>query len=164
MKNLVATLVAFVFVLGSVTAKDRVSPHETVKGKHIKITYGRPSKKSREIFGALVPYGQVWRTGADEATEVVLEKDCVFGGKQVKAGTYTMFTIPGKDEWSVILNSQMGQWGAYDYEKNKNKDVLQVKVKPMHTNNTVEQFTISADNAGIKMEWENTAVMVTTQF
>ena len=164
MKSIAATFMVMVFSLGTLLAKDRVSPHTTVKGDHISVTYGRPAKKGREIFGSLVPYEKVWRTGADEATEITFDKDGVFGDKTVKAGTYSLFTIPGKDEWTVILNSQMGQWGAFEYDKNKNKDVAQIKVKAAHTNNVVEQFTISVDKAGIKLEWENTAVMINTRF
>src|SRR5829696_3874612 len=103
----------------SACAQDRKSPHETVEGKDVKVTYGRPYKKGRVIFGGLEKYGKVWRTGADEATEITFANDVNFGGKRVKAGTYTLFTIPDRNQWTVILNSQLGQWGAYDYEKYK---------------------------------------------
>jgi Protein of unknown function (DUF2911) len=164
MKNLTATLMVMIFAFGNLIAKDRVSPHTTVKGDHMSVTYGRPSKKGREVFGKLVPYGQVWRTGADEATEIMFDKDGMFGGKQIKAGTYALFTIPGKDEWTVILNSKLGEWGAFSYESNKDKDVCRFTVKPMHVNNTVEQFTITPDKGNLKLEWENTVVIVNAQF
>ena len=164
MKNIATTFMVMILALSSAFAKDRVSPHTTVKGDHMSVTYGQPSKKGREIFGKLVPYGQVWRTGADEATEITFDKDCVFGGKQIKAGTYALFTIPGKDEWTIILNSKLGEWGAFSYESNKDKDVARVTVKPVHINNTVEQFTIMVSTAGLKMQWDNTVVNIPAQF
>src|SRR5260221_13889763 len=100
------------------------SPHDTVKTKDITVTYGRPYKKGREIFGKLEPYGKVYRCGADEATTISFAKDGTFAGKPVKAGTYSFFVIPNETKWTVILNSKLGQWGAYDYSKNKDKDVL----------------------------------------
>src|SRR6476620_592795 len=106
----------------------RKSPHETVSNGNIKITYGRPYKKGRDIFGGLEKYGKVWRTGADSATHITFKKDGTFGGKPVKAGTYTLFTIPNEKEWTIILNGELKQWGAFSYEQNKSKDVLQFNV------------------------------------
>lgn len=145
------------------------SPHDTVKGNHITITYGRPYKKGRMIFGseekkALVPYGKVWRTGANEATEITVDKDCNFDGKKLKAGTYTLFTIPGEKEWTVILNTELKQWGAYGYDKVKDKDVLKATVAAKPINNMVEQFTISVVNNGIQMEWDQTSVFIPVKF
>ena len=78
---------------------------------YVKITYNRPHKKGREIFGAdLVPYGKVWRTGANEATEITVTKDVKLGGHKIKAGTYSIFTIPQKDKWTIIINKALGQW------------------------------------------------------
>src|SRR5258707_15507366 len=99
------------------------SPHDTVKTKDITVTYGRPYKKGREIFGKLEPFGKVYRCGADEATQITFDKDVTFGDKPVKAGTYALFVIPEEKQWTIILNSKLGQWGAYDYDKNKDKDV-----------------------------------------
>ena len=148
--------------------KKRASPHETISGNNMKITYGRPYKKGRVIFGdgktSLETYGKVWRTGADEATEITLEKDCVFAGKQVKAGTYVLFTIPGENEWGIILNSQLKQWGAFGYDKVKDKDVLNAKVPAKHLDKPVEQFTIIIDKSGFKMEWDNASVYVPVRF
>src|SRR5258708_39461886 len=87
------------------------SPHDTVSGKNIKVTYGRPYKKGREIFGGLQKYGEVWRCGADEATEISFAKDGTFGGKPVKAGKYTLFVIPNEKEWTIILNGDTKFWG-----------------------------------------------------
>ena len=99
------------FIVAPAYSQTRKSPHDTVSVDNITVTYGRPYKKERKIFGGLEPYGKVWRTGADQATQITFEKDGTFGGKPVKAGTYTLFTIPNPDEWTIILNSQLGQWG-----------------------------------------------------
>lgn len=137
------------------------SPHDTVSVKNIKVTYGRPYKKNRVIFGGLEKYGNVWRTGANEATEITFAKDATFGGKPVKAGTYTLFTIPEEKEWTIILNSQLKQWGAYKYNEIKGSDVLQVKVPVKHLENVVEQHTIrfTPKNEMI-IEWDQTQVSV----
>src|ERR1700750_2246955 len=107
------SLFAFLLVISTHTASAQPShpksPHDTVKTKDITITYGRPYKKGREIFGKLEPYGKVYRCGADEATQITFAKDVTFGGKAVKAGTYTFCAIPNKDQWTVILNSKLGQ-------------------------------------------------------
>lgn len=139
----------------------RKSPHETVKGDGVSVTYGRPYKKGRVIFGGLEKYGQVWRTGADEATEITFDKDAQFGGQPVKAGTYTLFTIPDETEWTIILNSKLGQWGAYDYNEYKNKDVLRTAVPVKKLDQVVEQLTIrfSPDNDMI-IEWDQTQVQI----
>jgi len=136
------------------------SPHDTVKTKNITITYGRPSKKGRDIYGALVPYGKVYRLGADENTTITFDKDATFGGKPIKAGTYAMFAIPTETKWTIILNSNHKQWGAYDYEKNKEKDVLQVDVPVTKLSNTVEQFTIKPTPTEIGIEWDKTRAVI----
>ncbi|SOD97312.1 DUF2911 domain-containing protein [Spirosoma fluviale] len=170
MKNLFA-LFTFLFVLVSVVqAQDNkapASPKVTVESpdKNIKVVYGQPSKKGRVIFGAdgsnsLEKYGKVWRTGANDATEVTFKSDVMFGGKMVKAGTYTLFTIPGEKEWSVILNSTLGQWGAYDYDKIKGTDVAMIKV-PVSMNKTpIEKLTITPANSSISIAWDNMTIAV----
>jgi len=102
------------------------SPRAYAESKDVKLNYGQPSKRGRVTFGELVPYGEVWRAGANEATEITFAKDATFGGKPIKAGTYTLFIRPQKDQWTVILNSQLKQWGSFKYDENKDKDVLQV--------------------------------------
>jgi hypothetical protein len=136
------------------------SPHEVVKGKHVTVSYGRPYKKGRDIFGGLEAYGKVWRAGADEATEITFDKDATFGGKKIAAGTYTLFVIPNKKEWTIILNSTLGQWGAYSYEKIKAKDVLKITVPVKALNNVVEQFTITVTDNALVMQWDKTGVSV----
>ena len=142
--------------------KERASPHETVTGPNVKVTYGRPYKKGRDIFGGLEAYGKVWRTGADEATEITFEKDVLFGDKKVPAGTYTLFTIPGKEEWTVILNKELKQWGAFSY--NESKDLTRIKVHAMHVDNVIEQFTITPRERELKIEWDHTSVTVPLKF
>ncbi|HYE56162.1 MAG TPA: DUF2911 domain-containing protein [Chitinophagaceae bacterium] len=159
MKHVLLMLLAGLFVLPS-CSQNRKSPHETVEGPDVKVTYGRPYKKGREIFGGLEKLGKVWRTGADEATEITFAKDMNFGGKPVKAGTYTLFTIPERDEWTIILNSQLSQWGAYDYEKYKNKDVLHVKVPVKKLTSPVEQLTIRFEGTDMIIEWDTTQVAI----
>lgn len=152
-------------LLAQGTANDkRKSPHDTLTASNIKVTYGRPYKKGRSIFGGLESYGKVWRTGADEATELTLTKDATVAGKQVKAGTYSLFTIPGQEEWTLILNSKLGQWGAYEYDKVKDKDVLKAKVKATHLNKAVEQFTIKTKTDGLLLEWDRSSVFVPIKF
>jgi hypothetical protein len=138
----------------------RASPHDTVMSGNVSVTYGRPYKKGREIFGSLVPYDQVWRTGADEATQITFKKDGNFGGKPVKAGTYALFTIPGKTEWTIILNGKLGQWGAFSYDKVKDQDVLKVTVPVNKTLAPAEQFTIVLPPGKLMMMWDQTSVSV----
>jgi hypothetical protein len=131
-------------------------------GKKIVVDYGRPFIRKRKIMGGLVPFGQVWRTGANQATSFETQTNLDLAGAQVPAGKYTLFTIPGEDSWTIIINKQTGQWGTVYSEA---QDLVRVKVKPVKTTSTVEQFTISVEqrggNAGVmKLEWENTSVPV----
>lgn len=157
----VITMITTVSMTTVYGQKARKSPHDTVTTKDISVTYGRPYKKGRVIFGELEKYGKVWRTGADEATQITFAKDVTFGGKPVKAGTYTLFTIPNEKEWTVILNSQLGQWGAYDYEKNKGKDVVQFTVPAKKLSRVVEQHTIRfTPRHDMIIEWDQTQISV----
>ncbi len=149
--------------------KARVSPLEMAtlnyEGTYIKVTYGRPHKNEREIFGALVPYGEVWRTGANEATEITITDDVIMGGKRIKAGTYTLFTIPEEHKWTVILNNQLGQWGAYNY--NRDKDVYRFSVPSSPTEVVYEPFTIEFelvnDKINLLMMWDKTKIAIPIQ-
>ena len=140
------------------------SPHDTVKTKDITVTYGRPYKKGREIFGKLEPYGKVYRVGADEATTITFAKDGFFGGKPVKAGTYTLFAIPNENQWTIILNSQLGQWGAFKYDEYKNKDVLQTTVPVKKLSSPVEQLTIKPTSKELEISWDVVEVEVPVKF
>lgn len=131
-------------------------------GKTVNITYSRPSAKGRKIMGGLVPYGQVWRTGANEATSFTTDTDLVVGGTAVPAGKYTLYTLPGESSWKLIINKQTGQWGTKYDEK---QDLARVAMQVGKTSAPVEQFTISFDKAGsdvakLKLEWENTSASV----
>lgn len=150
--------------------KPRPSPLEIVTVKYestyIKVTYGRPHKNGRKIFGDLVPYGEVWRTGANEATEITLTKDVIIGKKRLKAGTYTIFTIPEKDTWKVIFNSDLGQWGSYNY--NSAKNVLEVdadvtEIKEIYEPFTIE-FQIQDDKVNMLMMWDNIKASLSINF
>ncbi len=161
MKNLFLTFLA-VLMVGQVFAQERkrASPRETAELGDLKVEYSRPYKKGREVFGVLVPYNQVWRLGADEATEITFKKDATFGGKKVKAGTYSMFAIPGEKEWEIILNPELKQWGAYNYDKIKDKDVVKVKVPVKSQKESTEQFTITPEEKNLKIVWDKAYVEV----
>lgn len=127
---------------------------------YAKVVYCRPQKKGREIFGGIVAYDKVWRTGANEATEVTFTEDIEINGKTLEAGTYALFTIPGKDEWTVIFNSALGQWGAYQYDESK--DVMRVKADVQESDQMYEAFTIAfaEDGSSMMMVWDKTMVTV----
>jgi hypothetical protein len=161
MKHLLLAMAAFITFSACGQNRQRQSPHETVSTDNVSVTYGRPYKKGREVFGNLQKFGTVWRVGADEATTITFKKDVDFGGKPVKAGTYTMFALTNENEWTMILNSQMGQWGAFSYEKNKDKDVVHVNVPVTKLSNEVEQMTIRFPQPNsMVIEWDKTQVTV----
>jgi hypothetical protein len=157
-------LLSSLFLFGGLVASAQPthpnSPHDTVRTANMTITYGRPYKKGREIFGKLEPYGKVYRVGADEATTITFAKDATFGGKPVKAGTYALFAIPNEKQWTIILNSNPKQWGAYDYDKNKAKDVLQVNAMVIPSSTVVEQLTITPTPMSVTIEWDKTKVVI----
>jgi hypothetical protein len=150
--------------------KPRPSPLEMVTMKYedtyVKITYCRPHKRGRNIFGDLLPYGEVWRTGANDATEITLTGPVKLGGHQIKPGTYTLFSIPEKDHWTIILNSELGQWGAYNY--NSKLDVLRFDIPTSTTEEIYESFTIEfeqkAQSAELVMMWDKTKVTIPLEF
>jgi len=111
----------------------------------IKVLYGRPKKNGREIFGSLIPYGEVWRVGANEATEIRFYQDVTFGEEKVEAGTYVLYAIPGEKEWTLILNSNIDTWGAKDYKENF--DVARAKAKVSKAE-FLEAFSIGFKNKG----------------
>ena len=127
-----------------------------------KIVYGRPLKKGRTMLGGNEPYGKVWRLGANETTEITLFKDVTFGDKKLSAGTYAMYTIPEKDKWTLIFNSKLDTWGAYEYDDTK--DVARIEVPVGKPESEVEAFTITFEGAKgtgtLLMAWENVLVKV----
>src|ERR1700749_3794262 len=107
----------------------------------ISVTYSRPNAKGRKIFNGMEPYGTVWRTGANNATVLKLTDTVTIAGNVVPAGEYSLFTIPGKDDWTIILNKTARQWGAYSYDEKQ--DLLRFKVKATGLEHPVETFTIA---------------------
>lgn len=147
------------------------SPEESVKfndgNLSIQVIYNRPFKKGRVIFGELVPYGQVWRTGANEATIFETNQPLKFGDKTLAAGKYSLWTIPDKDTWTVIFNSETGQWGVgFNGEANRKpeNDLLKVDVGAVSIEKEFEQFTINVEKSDEGLEltfiWDKTLVAV----
>lgn len=127
-----------------------------VSDKSVRVIYSRPQLKGRSL-SELAPAGKVWRTGANEAAEITFYKDATVGGKSVKAGTYSLFTIPGDDEWTVILNGNLNQWGAYSYDSEA--DVARVTAKASTDGDSLEAFSIAFDDDGnMVMGWGTTRV------
>ncbi|WP_378185371.1 DUF2911 domain-containing protein [Aquimarina sp. W85] len=128
----------------------------------IKVIYSRPQKKEREIFGKLVPFDKVWRTGADEATEIKLFKDFKIGETVLKAGTYSLFTIPGKEKWEILFNSDLDSWGAYTYDSAK--DVAKITVPVTTAKESLESFSIAFKKVEkgyhMVLGWDTTRVEV----
>ena len=123
-----------------------------------KVLYSRPQLKGRTL-SSLAPNGKVWRTGANEASEIKFYKDCTFGGKPVKAGTYSLYTIPGEKEWTIILNSDTDVWGAFSYSESK--DVLRVTAPVTMADDALEAFSIAFDDHGtMVLGWGNVRVSV----
>jgi hypothetical protein len=160
-------VVALVLLTGWAGAQqNRVSPHATanvtLKGKQVSIAYGRPSMRGRKIVGDLVPFGQVWRTGADEATAFVTPVNLEIGRVVIPAGSYTLYSLPAENSWQLIVNKQIGQWGT---EYDQSQDLVRIDMQESKTSAPVEQFTISwnktgADKADLVLEWENTRLTV----
>ncbi len=127
----------------------------TIDGVAVTIDYHQPSAKGRKIIGALVPFGEVWRTGANATTSIDFSANAKVEGQAVPKGKYGLYTIPGENEWTIIINKDI-KWGHYDYTDKQ--DVLRVKVKPTKTAAFVETFTINIKDGNVVMEWENTSV------
>jgi len=149
----------------------RLSPKDTVKFElndlKLKVFYNRPYKKGRKIFGALVPFNQVWRTGANEATTFETNKALDVKGMQLPAGKYTLWTVPKDSVWTVIFNSKQYTWGVDSEMKpmwDPNYDALNIDIPIENINHTVEQFTIAFDNSTDKlfltMAWDDVKVSV----
>lgn len=132
-----------------------------VSEKAVRIIYGRPQLKGRSME-ELAPTGKVWRTGANEAPEITFYKDVKFGGKDIKAGTYSLFTIPGESEWTVILNKNLNQWGSYFYDEAS--DVARVTVPNGSDAASLEEFSIAFKDVDggvhLVMGWDKTRVAV----
>jgi hypothetical protein len=159
MKKLLFVAAALLFITSQSFAQE--SPKKSASDGNISVTYGAPSKKGRDLFGGLVPFDKVWRTGANNATEITFAKDGSIGGQKVKAATYTLFTIPSESgEWTVILNPNLKQWGAYGYDKVKGDDLPHVKAKVSKTSSNVEQMDISVAGGKLVIAWGDTKATV----
>ena len=131
-------------------------------GKSITVDYSSPRAKGRKIYGGLVPYGEVWRVGANEATSFVTTADLTVGGKDVPAGSYTVFAVPNQDKWTLIINKKTGEWGTpYKYESD---ELARVDMQVSKTSGPVENFTISFHEMGtgchMYLDWENTRATI----
>jgi hypothetical protein len=132
----------------------------------IEVVYSRPGIKGREIFGGLVPYGQVWRTGANNATKITFSTDVKLNGTNIPAGTYALFTIPGADEWTIIINKGAKQWGAFQYDEKA--DVARFKVNPVQLAEQIETFMIEFndirdESATMDLIWDHTVVPISVE-
>lgn len=168
----IATLLVMMFGALAPAQKDksqRPSPPAQAQckfadGQTITVDYSSPRAKGRTIFGKLVPYGEVWRTGANEATTLVTTANLKAGNLAVPAGSYTIFTIPNRDKWTLVINKKTGEWGIpYEYESD---ELGRVDMKVSQTSSPVEDFTIAFDQKGstcsMSMSWERTKA--TTDF
>jgi hypothetical protein len=129
----------------------------------IEVVYSRPGVKNRPIFGGIVPYGQVWRTGANGATKITFGTPVTLDGTNIPAGTYALFTIPGEDEWTIIINKDAAQWGSFQYDEKK--DVARFKVTPIQLAEQIETFTIEFnlirdESAVMNLVWDHTVVPI----
>jgi len=162
----IAILIAVALVLAPLWAQrgddaERLSKNGkaegTIDGVEITVEFGRPSVKSRTIWGGLVPFDRIWRTGADEATTFTLSADASIEGQPLSAGVYSLFTIPGEAEWTVIFNTVSEQWGAFNYDENK--DALRVTVSPQSADFT-ESLDFLIEGADLILQWADLAVPV----
>lgn len=127
----------------------------TIDGVKVRIDYSAPSARGRKMLGGNEKYGEVWRTGANETTSFEVDKNVTIEGVALAKGKYALFTIPGENEWVIIINKTI-KWGAYSYDQKD--DVLRVKVKPGKTASFVETFNISIEKDQVVLKWENTQV------
>lgn len=159
-----------------VSAQDAVVPRPSplaivnarYKSTYFKLTYSQPHKKGRQVFGGIVPYGEVWRTGANEATEITVTRNIQFNGTLLLAGTYSLFTIPGEKKWTIIVNAEPGLWGSYNY--NKSLDVMRfdVPVQTIPGDLVYEAFTIQLEHknelADLLLLWDKTKISIPIKF
>ena len=164
-----ATFLTLFLSLTALSLTFAQSARITTDGKNVSVSYGQPSKKGRVVLGkegstSLDKYDKVWRTGANKSTEITFKKDGLFGGKSVKAGTYSLFTIPGEKNWVIILNSVLGQSGAFEYEENKGKDVLKVTVPAKKYADSAEKLTFIVKDNSVDLHWDKEGFSVPVKF
>ena len=150
--------------------KPRASPSMTssgsTRGITIKISYSSPGVKGRKIWGELVPYNKVWRAGANEATLITIDKDILVTGKLLRAGTYSLYAIPGESEWIIIFNSATGQWGINPdgtTTEDPAKDVLRVTVTPINCPEFNERLIYMVDANGFSLFWEKLQIPISIE-
>ncbi len=170
MKKILIIIVSLIVIViavyfGFLTFTKMASPETSAQfdknGLKIGVFYSQPSKKERDIFGGLLPYGKVWRAGANEATEIEISKDVAVGGSALKAGRYSVFIIPNQDKWTIIFNKSIGIWGTqYDQED----DILRVDVPVSERPEVLEKLTFSFQEAetgaDMSIEWDKAKVLV----
>jgi len=161
-RSITVFLLLFVAVFASVAQEDKskrpsppASAEGTIDGVKVKVDYSAPSAKGRKMLGGIEAYGKVWRTGANETTTIEFSAPVKVEGKDVPAGKYGLFTIPGENEWVIIINKGI-KWGAYTYKQEE--DVIRATVKPSKTTSFVETFNIAVEKNAVTMKWENTQV------
>lgn len=167
-------LFILLFALAEAPAQELLKPRPSplaiaairYKDNYVKITYCQPQRKGRKVFGGIVPFGQIWRTGANETTELTTTRDIEIHGQVLRAGTYSLFTIPGPEEWTFIINSDVGMWGAYNY--NRQKDVYRFPVPIEKTDKVYDAFTIEFDHrnqvADLILVWDTTRISIPIRF
>ena len=169
--TIVISLLGYQYFTKTGLFEQRLSPKKTVAFKvddlELEVFYNRPSKRNREIFGSLVPFNNVWRTGANEATTFECNKDLTIQGMLLPKGKYTVWTVPNEDTWKVMFNSKQYKWGVNEKLEpmwDPNYDVAMVEVKTQKLDTIVEQFTISFDNStdnlSLTMAWDNVKIAV----
>lgn len=175
-QKLTYSLSAIFFFMAAVSsAQEAVTPRPSplaiismrYNTSYVKITYSQPHKRGREIFGGIVPYGKVWRTGANEATEMTLTKDITINGTLLKAGTYSLFTIPNKEKWTIIINGEVGLWGSYNY--NQKLDIMRFDVPVQAIEGAAyEPLTLQFDQrnnmADLLILWDRIKVSIPIKF
>lgn len=164
-RNLLVLALGLLFSFTACGQSKRSSPtleaNGDIDGVKIGIKYGAPSVKGREIFGKLVAYDKVWRTGANENTVITFSHDVLINGEKLPAGSYGLFTTPGKNSWKIHFNQDTDNWGAYSYKASK--DVLVVESAAQSIQESVEQLRFTIISEGILLEWDKTAVKVLIQ-
>ena len=155
MKHSSKLIFALVLMAFGCTSEKIASPAQTTDGRigsvEIEINYGAPSVKGREIFGALVPYNEVWRTGANENTTISFSEPVRILGQDVPGGTYGLFTTPGRDQWMLHLNSEYEEWGAYGYDEQDN--ILSKAILPKKADSFQEQLLFSIEDRSVRLSW-----------
>jgi Protein of unknown function (DUF2911) len=171
MKKIILSVIVFTcYTLNNIIAQVKIpapSPTQTIKQDFgmgsIEVTYSRPNTKGRKIFGDLVPYNKLWRTGANAATKIVFTDAVELGGKKLDSGTYVLYTIPNMDSWEVVINKGLTNWGVDGYKESE--DVIRFRAEPVKNKPSVETLTIQFTNikpesCDLQIMWAKTAISI----